>query len=370
MIKLVGESLKQYDLDRQVEIIPVGDVLEVKVLSKSPNALPVCFEEKDGRVYACIPDILLKSSGVITVETLEMLDDGSQIEQRMTFDVSKGKRPDGYVCPKPEILTPNHLKNNGGGGGVSSWNDLTDKPFGETTVMGDTLTWDGNTSGLYNVLGMLYLVSESVPTLEELQQGGTITFNVNGEVITETFTSDGVIDLSSDGMAENLIIVFGEDAVVYIATQDNATLVEEDETTTFEKAGIYFITQDGSFYSAFTINGYTDFEMVEIKTIDPKYLPSGSDSGKFVITMTLEGTAFVIDKTFAEIVQAIESGADVVVKVGSVVIRDYDYRGDFFTFNYMSFNSQTVQIYNVSLSSENSIMIEQYRLTTTYTQIQ
>ena len=115
MIKLVGESLKQYDLNRQVEIFPTGIVLEVKFLNRSPNSFQVPFTEKDGRVYAEIPSILLKSFGVITVETLEVLDDGTQVEQRMTFNVDKAKKPDGYECPKPEVLTPNHIYNNGGG---------------------------------------------------------------------------------------------------------------------------------------------------------------------------------------------------------------------------------------------------------------
>lgn len=130
MIKLVGEKLQQYDLNRQVEIIPTGTVLEVKFLNRSPNPFEVAFTEENGRVYADIPNVLLKTFGVITVETLEMLEDGSQIEQRMTFNVEKRQKPEGYECPADAILTKNYLKNNSSG----------KLPFGETTVMGDTLT--------------------------------------------------------------------------------------------------------------------------------------------------------------------------------------------------------------------------------------
>lgn len=118
MIKLVGKSLKQYDLNRQVEIIPAGTVLGVHFLNRSPNPFEVAFTEENGRVYADIPSVLLKTFGVITVETVEMLDDGSQIEQRQTFNVDRATKPEGYECPKPEILTPNFLKNS--------------LPFGET----------------------------------------------------------------------------------------------------------------------------------------------------------------------------------------------------------------------------------------------
>lgn len=45
----------------------------------------------------------------------------------------------------------------------------------ETEIRGDTLTWDGNTEGKINLDGEgFYLVSDAVPTLAELQKGGTV----------------------------------------------------------------------------------------------------------------------------------------------------------------------------------------------------
>lgn len=62
--------------------------------------------------------------------------------------------------------------------GVTSWNDLEDKPFGEIPVSGsggDTVTWDGTIGPedlTYNTSEMsvgLHKVSDSTPTIEELQ---------------------------------------------------------------------------------------------------------------------------------------------------------------------------------------------------------
>ena len=61
------------------------------------------------------------------------------------------------------------IEESGGTGGVTSWNDLEDKPFGDESTGGDTLTWDGNTDGLicvphpYYEDYKLYKISDSVP---------------------------------------------------------------------------------------------------------------------------------------------------------------------------------------------------------------
>ena len=60
-----------------------------------------------------------------------------------------------------------------------SWNDLEDRPFGETTAVvgGDTLTWDGNTEGLVNVLDQQFKVSDVVPVLSDFANGLTIVIS-------------------------------------------------------------------------------------------------------------------------------------------------------------------------------------------------
>lgn len=151
------------------------------------------------------------------------------------------------------------------GGGASSWNDLTDKPFGETTVTSDTLTWDLNRDGLLNVMDMFYHVSDTVPTLEDLQNGGILNTNQVGTETPLEFTIDYVMDTGTG--------IIAIDQFCVIAQSDGV----EMEGVILPKAGVYFVyaEQDGMSLYAYqlTINGYAGFETTETKPIEPKYLP-------------------------------------------------------------------------------------------------
>lgn len=183
------------------------------------------------------------------------------------------------------------------GGGVSSWSDLTDKPFGETTVMGDTLTWDGDMTGKEYVQlpsedpeEKIYYVkiSDAVPTLEDLQNGCTLSMVQEGQETVIPLTAENFTDI---GNAINF-----PDGVGIIAKEDNVDLVDFILPT----KGIYVMGMaiNGEtllYISALTINNYTGFEMEVVKTIDPKYLPndsSGDTSGNGVnATFTIESAA-------------------------------------------------------------------------------
>lgn len=148
-----------------------------------------------------------------------------------------------------------------------------DTAFGETTVTKDAITWDGNTEGLDSVMGMLYRVSGATPTLEDMQNGGTIkTFTPDGEMSVE-FTGEQAMDGETAGMGTNLIVLNGGAIPILIATQDGATIIDSETTISIEKAGIYLPSGDGAYISYFAINNY-QFEDVEITPIDPKYLPN------------------------------------------------------------------------------------------------
>lgn len=144
----------------------------------------------------------------------------------------------------------------GGGGGVSSWNDLKDKPFGE--VMGDTLYFDGNTDGLVDIGGMFYKVSDVVLTMDDLANGGTYTQSNFGDEIFELNEPNEI--------SGGVISIHGSD-VVSVSESAVGTTIEGME---IKESGIYFY--GGSIYvSSITINGFKGFQM--IKKIDPKYLP-------------------------------------------------------------------------------------------------
>ena len=156
----------------------------------------------------------------------------------------------------------------GGGGGVSSWNDLTDKPFGEDesgniiqldnkylepfeTVGGDTLTWDGNTEGLACVADIIYKVSDKSFTVEEL---------ANAVVILSDGTQ--ITAVESDTMVnDNKLIIISE--VVFIATEECIGI--DYDGITFNEVGVYFFNTEGLYVSSLTINGYTGFTTTKLK---------------------------------------------------------------------------------------------------------
>jgi hypothetical protein len=152
------------------------------------------------------------------------------------------------------------------GSGASSWNDLTDKPFGES--YGDTLTWDGNTEGhvFVDPIGdgmtmVLVKVSDAIPTKQDFS-AGAITENSNGVISDNTAQSN--IGVIQNSFTEDGFVFMMEYAVV---PYDNYVF----DGVALPEAGVYFVIMGGVKTLSLTIPGYTGFPVV--KTIDPKYLP-------------------------------------------------------------------------------------------------
>lgn len=193
-----------------------------------------------------------------------------------------------------------------------------DTAFGETTVMGDTLTWDGNTDGKVfvdtfgNGQQLFCLVSDVVPTIEDFTNGAKLGFGANGEI---EIPASGVLPLG-DGVLVESNFNFG------IIPRDNMTVTVPYNgmtlSVTYPKKGIYFGKTVGVGYvSSLTINGYTGFEMVEITPIDPKYLPTG---GVEIVNFTAgaDGTT-TGNTTFEQIKTMLSNGAYVVASVNALV---------------------------------------------------
>lgn len=159
-----------------------------------------------------------------------------------------------------------------GSGGVTSWNDLTDKPFG--------------------TIGISTLVVD-LQELNEKINAGTAIMSSDGSL---TKVSDAIVTM--DGLVNGLTIMLDDDDdqvlnIPYnrcievdpgvIVCGDHCAYVSEDAVGVnlgafmFYEAGFYFITEliPGAvpYFTNLIITtpGYTGFTV--IKTLDPKYLP-------------------------------------------------------------------------------------------------
>lgn len=147
--------------------------------------------------------------------------------------------------------------------------------FGTQKTVGDTLSWDGNTSGRVYVdmdgEGM-YHISDTVLTEGDLSKGYTVGEMRDGE----TLWSEEMDDCDSQGG----ITIFG---AMFSIAEDNLSF----EGTVFPKKGIYIASdmpEEGNTVFL-TIPGYGKFESETVKKLDPKYYdqpcytePTGGDT--------------------------------------------------------------------------------------------
>ena len=171
-----------------------------------------------------------------------------------------------------------------GGGGVTSWNDLTDKPFEEKIEYTDTLTWDGNFEafeGYKIALGegataaALVHVSDSVPLITDIDNNWIVEITNS-----ETGEAEQLADVIFHEPENGSIIGTGSSAYIVIIPTDNFVF---DDTLTFAKKGVYLSRYAVESYpgniiyycSKFSLLNYS-FAVTIIKKIDEKFLPTKS----------------------------------------------------------------------------------------------
>lgn len=150
------------------------------------------------------------------------------------------------------------LEKIGTGGGISSWNDLTDKPFYEESNQ-TVIEWDGNTDGRDSFIGVIpsYKISDLTPSIDELV-GGTITATTPNGDETVTIRYD-------DFLVEDGFISYHSGFVVAYKTEFNI----DGTTITLPSTGIYAgVLDDTTHVSKLTYSSTT------IHTLDEKFIPN------------------------------------------------------------------------------------------------
>lgn len=155
------------------------------------------------------------------------------------------------------------------GGGVTSWNDLTDKPFGEEKAF-EPIVWDGNIEGLesISVSGMTFY--KIYGEYFEAESVESITANMNGEEMTapgELYPADG-------GWTTDILICSNGQLVAFDMTFPGGLWVLDPAVMGLPEG------------TTFTIHPKTT-----VKTIDPKYLGGWEALGsKYENGVAISGT--------------------------------------------------------------------------------
>lgn len=178
-------------------------------------------------------------------------------------------------------------------GGVSSWNDLTDKPFGVTIAEG-LISWDGNIDNGYDVyMNNLYVkkIADKFLTEDDLL-GATITYIANVDLdygnptedettFSYTITNDNMMkqELENDGSIIG-VFVGGNTPAIWTINGDASSELGVPLST-----GTYFIKcvlESDSLYaypkSLSCLTGLVE----TVYRLDPKYLPEGYPYVKIV----------------------------------------------------------------------------------------
>lgn len=179
-----------------------------------------------------------------------------------------------------------------GSPGECDWNTMKNKPFGEEVTRSNILEWDGNTTGLDNIQGALYKVSDVNFESADVLNGGKMTAKVIGTVegendthtdceITETLVlGENLLDLTAQGLPAIWIQSPDDIGDFYIAFDD----ADFGGGITLTR-GIwlpYRAYPTGTYYISKLEAVEPVFESTVITPLDPKYLPETVATKTFV----------------------------------------------------------------------------------------
>lgn len=154
-----------------------------------------------------------------------------------------------------------------------SWNDLEDKPFGETDAI--EITWDGNTEGLeYVDIGedtKVYYISDVVLSNEEVRNS-TVEYTLPLTDVTNSISTADAYDVYVSAGCVTDDYVFTEQFVVTRNDNTDVDFSALDGTIVhFPKAGVYFYCDIDNELAPMYISKLAT--SASIKQLDEKYIP-------------------------------------------------------------------------------------------------
>jgi hypothetical protein len=154
-------------------------------------------------------------------------------------------------------------------GGVSSWNDLTDKPFSSETVIVDTV-FDGDMTGREKILANVDTGAYAVKVTEQIVGvdkliGSTMVLNMGGTEQSMTLTSDMVTDANLVLGVPGAVVLQGTDPIV-LSLPETANI----QGATFT-SGTWFMCVPDVFYVK-SLSCLSPYEVETVNKLDNKYL--------------------------------------------------------------------------------------------------
>lgn len=216
-----------------------------------------------------------------------------------------------------------NLVSGGGSGGVSSWNDLSDKPFMEYTETYHAVKWDGDLTNKVTVdyYSAPYVhISDIVPTMDDINKGHAVLYD-DGTHYSPGFYEEENGYLYSDG------------ETVAIVPTDNFDPFGYGDLI-FPKKGIYVRYEPG--YGSYC-NG---FELKDFELFDPYTRPAVARLNEIFLPLSVPVIATVEDAatptgsaltshTYEQLNEMVLSGYKVYVQnYGSLYDLYYNMYGD------------------------------------------
>ena len=291
---------------------PDGE-LQVKDLSefsitKGSNGITISI---DGFIYACITDdgkSVLASNGLPGTYFSQ---NQYVIVHSLTINDYEGFEHN--LEKVPSELLPDNV---GGGSGVTSWDDMPDRPFGETITYGDTITFNQDLTGKEWVLVpngsssvMIVHVSDAVPSISDCANGFTVKYSTSEDV--NEWTNGVIVDL---GVGYIIADVAG---VIYEDNIDISSVLGVDTPIILPKKGIYLMydVSTDTYPELLTIHGYNRIKSVVIDRIDPKFIPFAPT---FFVEWEPHGQNYELITPVSEIIHAYNNGAMIYLKSTNV----------------------------------------------------
>lgn len=111
-MKIIGTGLYQWEIGRQLQIIPLRNMSVDSVHLSNPGdtkALVVKPKEVNGMIVADIPNILLQSGDNLVVYSVNVSSDKVETLRECIFPVRNRAKPSDYVYTETEVLNYSSL---------------------------------------------------------------------------------------------------------------------------------------------------------------------------------------------------------------------------------------------------------------------